>query len=61
MKRETEDGYKRTNRELSKEPRGSGMCYGCDRSWVPGGAKCKVCGSVMDKPRGKAGKLYVKD
>ena len=46
MKRITEDGYKKTNREMVQEPKGSGICFGCDARWVREGAKCSLCGRL---------------
>jgi rRNA maturation endonuclease Nob1 len=45
MQRETDDGYKRTNREMVQEPKGAGICFGCDSIMVREGSKCRVCGS----------------
>ena len=59
MKRETEDGYRRTNREMVQEPKGSGICH-CDRFWVRNGAKCPLCGCRMGLKK-TCKKLVVRD
>ena len=44
MKRITEDGYKRTNREMKLEPHGSGSyCQNCDGGYPHDGQRCPNC------------------
>jgi ribosomal protein L40E len=55
MKRYTEDGYKRTNRELSMEPTmsRSHWCFGCDANLVHDGETCSRCGTTDLKYKAK--------
>ena len=60
--RPTEDGYQRTNREQTREPRSKAhWCWGCDGQKVADGQRCNVCGTVDGKKRAKRGKPLVRD
>jgi len=61
MKRETEDGYRRTNREMMMEPRSlkSSWCMVCDACLVLDGQRCPVCGHKDESERAK--KIVVRD
>lgn len=63
VKRETEDGYIRTNREMRQEPKGSKphWCWGCDGQLVADGATCPICKKTDHKPRAKSGKPVVRE
>jgi flavoprotein len=68
VKRETEDGYKRTNREMSQEPHLSvwyalcdGPCKRQPKNWKGSrGVYCKGCGTCR-KQCGRLKKPVVRD
>jgi hypothetical protein len=50
MRRSTEDGHQRTNREMAREPRGRiWWCLGCDRALVAAGQRFSNCGHKEGK------------
>jgi rRNA maturation endonuclease Nob1 len=60
MQRITEDGYQRTNREVTREPRHSGRywCWGCDAAKVVSGERCPKCGKKTVEKREKKPLVY---
>ena len=61
MKRITEDGYMRTNREMAREPHKPGrmFCWGCDSCLIYPGNTCPICGIKDSTNRDK--KIVVRE
>jgi hypothetical protein len=47
MRRNAEGGFRRSNRELAREPRGGSWCaFACDQARVTSGERCSGCADV---------------